>query len=172
MRNKMRYPLLLLTLFFCVFAQASPSADEAVIATFSLTPAGKIVAYTSQITQNIEQKKDGSFAGSKIEIPLASLKTDNGLRDEHMKNKYLEVAKFPKAALSELKASAGKFDANLTLHGKTSKVSGVYQVVSNKVKASFKVLLSSFDIVIPKYIGVGVENEGKVEINIPFKKSP
>ena len=46
---------------------------------------------------NIDQ--NGNIKGQ-FDFELATLDTGIGLRDRHMKNKYLEVGKFPKAAIT------------------------------------------------------------------------
>lgn len=151
-------------------ALAAPSADEPIKATFSLTPAGSITAYTKHVASAINRQKDGSFAAARIEVPLTTLTTDNSLRDQHMKQKYLEVAKFPKAILSGLIAKGGKFSGKLTLHGQTAPVAGEYKVNGSRVSATFPLKLETYKIKIPNYLGVGVEDEGTVEVNLPIKK--
>jgi polyisoprenoid-binding protein YceI len=159
----------LFTLSTGAFAGEAVPEHPPILGTFELSPTGSFSAYTKQPAPTIWHMKDGSFAARSIDIPVASLVTGLSLRDEHMKNKYLEVQKYPKASLTRLKAKGGKFEGLMNLHGKSQKVSGEYKIVGNQVRAEFPLKLSEYGIVIPTYMGVGVEDEGKMEVNLPYK---
>lgn len=72
-----------------------------------------------------------------MKVDLNKLTTKINLRDDHLKNKYLEVSKFPEATLEIVnlqlptdfttlsdKETEVPFAAKFTLHGKTSDVTG------------------------------------------------
>lgn len=113
-----------------------------------------------------------------LEVDMTSFKTGIDLRDDHMKNKYLEVEKYPKAVLAvkdlELPELDGTpkevpFDGSLTLHGQTVPVKdGKVQLSKNgdkiKFNAKFKTDITSYKIDIPSYAGVKVADTVDVEV--------
>lgn len=117
---------------------------------------------------------DGKVNGT-LTFELEKLKTGISLRDDHMKNKYLQVKQFPKAELTVVDLDAtktkGQFKGQLQLHGETRPVTGSYKLKGkNPVKsltAEMKVKLSDFKIPIPSYQGITVAEE--VTINISSK---
>jgi polyisoprenoid-binding protein YceI len=107
---------------------------------------------------------------------LVALETGIELRDEHMKEKYLEVAKFPEAklVLRPIKQSgiaadkdfSGKFTATLTLHGMTKEVGGDFEYVGSekKLQARFQLRVSEFGIDVPSWMGVTVTDTVDVSV--------
>ena len=114
----------------------------------SLFPAGDFVASTSDITGSAQMVSANEVKAQNITINLNTLKTGLELRDEHAKNKYLEVQKYPEAVLVSATGKDGKGSGILRLHGKEAKVDGTYSLLSgNKfLKAEFKSKLSQFGI--------------------------
>ena len=132
---------------------------------------------------------DGSltFAANKIsgaiKVDLTKLTTEIDLRDEHMKNKYLEVKKYPTADLifNEFKlpiavdAMTDKeidvpFTADFTLHGKTNSVSGMAHVTKVQKKitgtATFTIPIMKYLETLPSYAGVKIADEVTVKIKL------
>lgn len=118
-----------------------------------------------------------------ITFNLDSLKTGIELRDEHMKEKYLQVKSNPLARLTfnnfQLPAgwslqnttlTSAPFRAKLLLHGVERDITGVYNIESGQLKSSaqFEIQLSDFKIDIPVYLGVKVADT--VKINVSFEK--
>ena len=115
-----------------------------------------------------------------IEFPLESLDSGITLRDRHMKEKYLEVGKFPTARLelvqvklpASITASEEKVPVvgKLTLHGVTLPVEAVATVQKKDegvlVKAEFSTKLSQYGIEIPKFAGITVAED--VSIHVVF----
>jgi polyisoprenoid-binding protein YceI len=117
---------------------------------------------------------DGSFA-----VDLRALDTGIGLRNDHLRERYLEVNRGPgydTATLSEIDLKGldphapegnGSFTGVLTLHGVTKRVTGSVDVHETRnglrINASFPVNLSEYDIPAPRYLGVGVRNTVRVE---------
>jgi len=108
---------------------------------------------------------DGEF-----DLELASLDTGIELRDDHLKNKYLEVEKFPKAKLTFQNIKIEKnnevnFKAKLTLHGHEKDVSGTALLNDeNMLNADFKINLADFGIEIPSFQGITVAKEVRIMV--------
>ena len=129
---------------------------------------------------NGELQVEGKKAKGKFEFELATLDTGINLRNEHMRDKYLEVKQHPKAKLEieslelkeDFKSASPKisetpFNGKLTLHGVTNPVSGKFKVGEKRdVNADFKIKLSDYKIDIPKYLGVTVADEVDVQVEI------
>lgn len=160
--------LKLFLLVFMLFASAA-RAQQNLKAFISLFPAGDFVAATSDVTGHAEMVSANEVKAQNIKINLKSLKTGMGLRDEHAKNKYLEVQKYPEAILVLATGKNGKGSGLLKLHGKEAQIVGTYTLLKgNKfLKAEFKSKLSNFNINEINYKGIGVDDEFKVEVIVP-----
>jgi polyisoprenoid-binding protein YceI len=113
-------------------------------------------------------------------VDLRTLDTGIGLRNEHLRENYLEVDKAPRfdtATLSEIDLDGlnpdapegkGTFTGVLTLHGVTQRVDGAVDVRQTgaglRVKASFPVELPAYGIRKPRYLGIGVKDTVQVEV--------
>lgn len=120
-----------------------------------------------------------------ITVPLANLSTGITLRDRHMKEKYLEVQKYPSAVLtvarSSLRLPAGndKVDADVqssvTLHGQTHPVSVHYEVkkdgASLSARGKFHINMHDFGIAVPSYLGITVKPDVDVTANFRVAES-
>jgi polyisoprenoid-binding protein YceI len=147
----------------------------------SMTIGGSFEAKTSALSGSVTTRASGppSFDGS-FAVDLRSLDTGIGLRNEHLRENYLEVEKgpgFEQATVSaiDLKGFSrdtlegkGSFEGLLTLHGVTRTVTGDVDVrqagAALHVKASFPVNLSEYSIRKPRYLGVGVKDIVQVEV--------
>jgi len=143
----------------------------------------KTAALTGMLTMSAAQPSslDGSLA-----VDLRTIDTGIGLRNDHLREKYLEVDKgagYDMAVLSEialkglnLEAPDGKgsFNGSLTLHGMKKPVGGPVEVrkagAGLRVKASFPVNLPDYNIPEPRYLGVGVKNT--VQVEVTFTATP
>ena len=113
---------------------------------------------------------------------LDSLDTNIGMRNKHMKEKYLETAKFKNAELefenlnipeqifsAGTKSVAVPFSGVLSLHGTKHPVQGTSQIrlENNKMSgtADFEIKLSDYKIQIPAYLGITVADVVKVTVN-------
>lgn len=127
--------------------------------------------------------EDSKISGT-IAVNLEKFDTGIGLRNQHMKEKYLEVAKFPKAILSNINIELGDFfnsdklskkgipfEANLELHGVKNPVKGTADIERSgfdaKLKSQFKIKLSDYKIDVPKYMGITVAED--VDVNVEAK---
>jgi polyisoprenoid-binding protein YceI len=126
----------------------------------------------------------GDKVSGALSVDLNKLTTEIDLRDEHMKNKYLEVKKFPTAelAFNEFKTSvpvdsltaAGTeipFTATFTLHGKPKPVSGVANLkkVGKTVigDAEFSIKIMEYLDTLPSYAGIKLAED--VKLKVQFK---
>lgn len=118
-----------------------------------------------------------------LTMDLNTLTTKIDLRDDHMKNKYLEVSNYPKATLEfsnlELpvevakltdKETAVPFKGKFTFHGKTSEVTGTAKV-SKKANdllgnAEFAFKITDHLDTLPTWLGVKVAETVTVKTQI------
>lgn len=117
-------------------------------------------------------------ATGEFTFDLASLDTGIELRNEHMKDKYLEVAKFPKATVrfKDVTAAEGskqQIPAELELHGVTKPISLDAELKASGEKkvahATFKFKLTDFEIAIPEHLGIRIADEVTVTIESTLK---
>ncbi len=106
-----------------------------------------------------------------ITVPLGNLTTGIGLRDQHMRDKYLEVPKFPATTLTVAKAAlkvpasgqstSGDAQGTLTLHGQSHPVTFHYDTKGDgggvTARGSFHINMNDFGITVPSYLGVTVK---------------
>ena len=153
--------------------------------TCPMTIGGSFQAKTSAVSGSLGASHPSGYDGS-IAVDLRMLDTGINLRNDHMRENYLEVDKAPgydKAVLSEIDLKGltpdapegkGSFTGSLTLHGTTKTVSGAAEIHKAgggyRVKASFPVNLADYQIPEPRYLGVGVKNTVQVEVS--FVASP
>ena len=121
-------------------------------------------------------KVKGNKASGQVELSISSFTTGISLRDDHMKNKYLEIEKYPKAVLTLKnlplpKGLKGKinFAGVLKLHNVEKPVKGklIFKGTKkniNTVKADFNIKISDFDIAIPSFKGVTVAEDVKISV--------
>ena len=132
----------------------------------------KIVGETSNITA-----QDAADT-LRVIVDLASLDTKIELRNRHMRDKYLEVEKYPKAELMVARStlvypaangeSEGQAKGTLRLHGASKEVAvrysarGVGKQVA--VKGTCTIKMTDFNIKVPSYLGVSVKPDVTIEI--------
>lgn len=155
---------LILIVSTSVYAQ-----EKGMKAYVTLFPAGDFVASTNDVTGQAEVLPNGDIQAKDIRINLKTLKTGMELRDDHAKNKYLEVSKYPEAILVTGTGKGGVGTGVLKMKDKQANIDGKYTLLAGKkaVKAEFNIKLSSFGINEINFKGVGVDDEVKVEVIIP-----
>jgi len=165
MRNKfVSFVILSLALNFATGARAHAQNKVAILV--SLTPAGHFTATSSTLSGSLV-KTGSAFAASRLTVSIQSFKTGISLRDEHFHKHF--SSKYPLAVLSNLRGSAGKATANLQVNGVTKPVSMTYQDKGNHVESEMQLKASEFNLPPAKYLGVGVRDEVKVEITMPYQ---
>lgn len=116
-------------------------------------------------------------------VPLAGLDTGIELRNKHMKEKYLEVGKFPTATLVVERATvkppadganiAATAPGTLTIHGQTKPATVQYTAKKEQgvyaATGTLNIKLADFGIEVPNYMGITVKQD--VEIKVTFKVS-
>jgi len=156
--------------------------DADVRVTCPLTVGGSFDAKTTELSGSVTASGGGSpaFDGT-LAVDLRTLDTGIGLRNDHLRERYLEVDKssgFAEATLTKIGVvglnpdapeGKGTFTAALTLHGVTKAVTGAVDVRrantgALRVKALFPVTLSDYGIPAPRYLGVGVKDTVQIQV--------
>jgi polyisoprenoid-binding protein YceI len=118
-----------------------------------------------------------------LQVSLEKLTTEIDLRDDHMKNKYLEVKKFPTAEITfkEFKAPVTidtmtdketevAFTGDFTMHGKTKAISGIAKIkkAQNTISgtAEFTIKIMEYLETLPSYMGLKVADDVKVAVKL------
>ena len=110
-----------------------------------------------------------------VTVPLKNLDTKIELRNKHMKEKYLEVGKYPNAELrvakSAVQAPSGKATGQLSLHGQTKPVTFSYATkpdgAATGVTSSFHLNTNDFGIEKAGYAGISVKPD--IDVNVSFR---
>ncbi len=134
----------------------------------TLTPVGSFAAKSKSVTGFATRKGDLLIAKDVV-LDLSTLDSGIELRDEHMKNDYFEINKYPKAVLKSAKGKNGKFVGLLNIRGVTQKVIGTFTASGKSIQAEFKTRLSDYKIKKAIYMGVGVKDEVTVKAELPLK---
>lgn len=164
-------PLILVSLLVIASGHATAVAAEPQIKIkVGLSPAGSFVAQAEklQVKGRIDRQGDLLVARD-IVLDLNTLRTGISLRDRHLREKYLETHKFPRAVLKEARAKNGRFAGTLRIRDIDRKIAGSYKVASSGYVGVFKTKLSDFNIEEANYMGVGVDDEVEVEVLLPTK---
>lgn len=120
-------------------------------------------------THQLRIEDDGTTL--KITVALAGLQTGIGLRDKHMREKYLQVDKYPDVVLEvpwsgvklpgDGQTGEGSAPGKMTLHGKSKDVQVKYRIVRTgtryQVTGNVPLNLKDYDIDVPSYLGVTVQ---------------
>jgi polyisoprenoid-binding protein YceI len=158
-----------------IAAAALSAATDAHVGFAASGPAGMKIEGT---TTDLTVADDG--ANVTVDVPLANLGTGIALRDHHMKEKYLEVPKYPSTTLVVAR-TALKFPSNgervegdapgsLKLHGQTHPVSVHYDAKGDGagylVHGRLHVNMNDYGITVPTYLGVTVKPD--VDVTASF----
>ena len=114
----------------------------------------------------------------RISVALAQLTTGIALRDKHMRETYLEVAKYPTAVVDVTRADlklpsdgatvSAVVRAPLTLHGITKLVDLRYRARADggvlHVSGDMHIDMREFGIAVPSYFGVTVKPETDIVV--------
>lgn len=148
-----------------------------------LTVGGSFEAKTTMLEGSITEmtSQPAVFEGA-VSVDLKSLDTGIGLRNDHLRNEYLEVDKgdgFDKAVLSDIRLGdvdwerfQGKtaFTGTILLHGIRKAIQGEARIrkegSSMRVEAGFPLTIADFGIAKPQYLGIGVKNEVVAKVTL------
>jgi polyisoprenoid-binding protein YceI len=166
----MRQMMLLSLLCLPATALAYGNARDAEVVFDAVGPAGfKLQGKTDQL--KLEESEDVV----KITVTLGKLDTGIELRNRHMRDKYLEVAKFPEVQLAVKKAdlkedASGDIKGTLKLHGVEKPVTVKYSTKSGpktvKMQGNFKINFNEYGIALPNYLGITVKPD--IELKASF----
>ena len=128
--------------------------------------------------------KDKVVTGS-AHFDLGSLDTGIETRNKHMKEKYLEIGKFPEAVLTLTEMKLPKdfdkesgftqlpFTGNLSLHGVEHSVSGAADISRHgddiTVSATFGLKIADYAIALPTFMGITMADD--VQVTVQSKAS-
>jgi polyisoprenoid-binding protein YceI len=160
-------------------AKLAKVGDRAAVSFAAKGPAGMtIVGKTSDLLL----RDDGKIVS--VSVPLKNLTTGIGLRDQHLREKYLQVDQFPSAELSVDRgsltppaASAVSLDAKgvMKIHGKTKTVVFRYTAKKNgqviEVTGSIRLNIQDYGIPIPSFLGVTVKPDIDIAVSFAAKDS-
>jgi len=145
-------------------------------------PSFEEVAAENKSTSAVLETATGDFAALTL---MKGFRFKLALMEEHFNENYVESDKYPKASF---KGKIEGFDASkvttaekaftitgeLTLHGKTKKVSSTAKIsksgASYKITGSFMVKPEDFAIEIPKIVSKKVANDIAVDYNFVLNK--
>jgi polyisoprenoid-binding protein YceI len=149
-----------------------------------LTVGGSFEAKTTKVTGALGTAPDSSGAvPGAVKVDLQTLETGIGLRDRHMREKYLEVNKGPDFAVATIEGikidkKEGKtaFNGTLLLHGQRQAITGTAELKEQngriRVQAEFPLSVSQFAIPQPTYLGVGVKDQIQVKVTMTAEPAP
>ena len=154
-----------------------------------LTVGGSFDTITTSISGTMGPGATPAAALSgEMRVDLARLDTGIALRNTHLRDNYLEVARgadFATAVLSgvhldKLDSSglSGRtpFTGTLLLHGTRRPVAGQADIRPEgrelRIDASFPLRLDDYEIAAPRYLGVGVKNEVQVKVWLVATPAP
>lgn len=153
-----------------------------------MTVGGSFDATTSALTGMLTTStaRPSGFDGS-LAVDLRTIDTGIALRNDHLKEKYLEVdkaASYQQAVLSDVvlqglnvdaPTGKGSFTGSLMLHGVKKTVTGPAEIrqagTGWLVRASFPVNLPDYNIDKPRYLGVGVKDTVQVSVTFTATQS-
>jgi polyisoprenoid-binding protein YceI len=146
-----------------------------------LTVGGSFDAKTTALSGHVaaDPSQPGQLTGA-LTVDLTTLDSGIGLRNTHMREKYLETGRgdgFNRAVLDDIRlavpdvatfAGATTFTGTLLLHGTRKLVRGDARLTRSgsavRVEATFPVELPEFGVPKPRYLGVGVKDQVQVRV--------
>lgn len=148
---------------------------------------GDIEGITHKITGYVKWEGEDTLETSDIyfEVPLESIDTGVGLRNKHMREKYLETEKYPKAVYKGKITSwtADKVDSNkfrvssegtLSIHGvdKSISLSGTLTKENNLYHAQyfFPLNIKDFNIDKPRFLLVSMDQNIHLKLDFYLKE--
>lgn len=148
---------------------------------------GDVEGITHKIAGYVKWEGEDTLSGSEIyfEVPLDSIDTGVGLRNKHMREKYLETEKYPKAIFEGRISSwtADRTDSNkfrvssegtLSIHGveKTIFVSGTFTKEENhyRVQYFFPLNIKDFNIKKPRFLLVSMDQNIHLKLDFHLKQ--
>lgn len=165
-----------------VFSQTKYLTKTGIINFEASVPSVEEVKAQNKSVTAILNTENGEFAAL---VFVKGFRFKNALMEEHFNENYAESDMYPKATFKgkikdfseDILSSKSEFnlDGALTFHGKTKELNGV-AIALNKIdnvismSGNFKVLVSDFDIEIPKIVRDKVSEDVLVTFAFDLKK--
>lgn len=178
----------LICLFFLFFSVKSFSAVQSLViipdeTKVTFTAIGrpaflKINGVANEVRSELSFSQEDMLINGNVKIVLSKMETGISLRDEHMRDNYLHVSKYPEAILKvdNLKIDkTKKFKGLLELHGEKKVVEVEIEKIKERgdsvlVEASFVISLEDFKIDIPSYQGITIAKNVNINVKLNLKK--
>lgn len=129
------------------------------------------------VTRHLTLADDGTSLT--FTVPMDTVETGITLRDQHMRDNYVQTSQFPNVVLVVAKSSVtwptdggaqGTTQATFEAHGVKLEVPVAYDIKKTKtgyrVKASFPFDTTQHGIEIPKYLGVTIKPAMEAEVTV------
>lgn len=171
----MKKAVLFLSLIFCipVFSETYQIQKGSILFTAHAQPGllkikGNGVEPQGEIILTGDQEARGN-----ISADLSEFRTGLSLRDKHLKEKYLEVHRYPRAdlRLTGLDPSEKTFKGILDLHGVQKPVQGAFTREADRIQSRMTIKASDFGIAQPQFMGVSVADEIEIEVELYLGKA-
>lgn len=160
----------LIILGFCLTAVAALAQNTISVRAKLIPDSGTFTAISEKPKGRL-LKQGERFTADRISVFADSFKTENPLRDKHF-TKYLaggDKFPYPRIDLTDLKASHGTGKATLTLNNVKRPVKIKYLEKDKYVEAEFKVKASEFNLPNASYLGIGVQDQVKINVHYYFE---
>mgnify|MGYP001005030771 CR=1 FL=1 len=132
----------------------------------TLNPAGSFEATTAKLKGEVKKNPDNSFSSEQLWVRIDDFDTGIELRTEHFK-KHLNMSQFPKITLKKIEAKDGKGKGTLSVNNVTQDIEFTYvEKNPTTIEATFKTKNSLFKLPSASYMGIGVEDEVKINATI------
>jgi hypothetical protein len=153
------------TLLFTLLVSAIIHAQK-VDMKVKLSPAGAFTISGTGLSGKVTKNGD-TYVSENIVLDLRDLKSGIELRDKHVQE-YFETDKYPQAVLIKGTGKDGKFVGDLKIREVVRRIEGTFETSDASGKAFFKVKMSDFRIKKAIYMGIGVNDEVAVEVEMPL----
>ena len=136
---------------------------------YSYAPLEDITAINTESIGAIDLSTDEFL----IKIPVTSFEFPNKLMQKHFNDSYLETDKYPECRFRG-KIIDGKADGEITLHGKTNKLSVPITTIESEgkieIETNFKIILEDFKIKVPRLLFQNIAEDIDVNVKSIFSK--
>lgn len=176
---------LIAAIFLCsitmALAQGKYFTKEGKVSFYSDAPLEKIEAMNTKASSVL----DASTGQMEFAVLMKAFEFEKALMQEHFNENYVESSKYPKAVfkgkvdnIADVKFDKDgtypvKVSGQMTLHGVTKSMTsnGTIEVKNGKIAASsiFTVLLTDYNIEIPKLVNEKISNEVKITVNMNYE---
>lgn len=167
-----------LYLSLLLISASSIAANKILSSDISFVAKGKpsfIKAKGNVLLKEADIKLNGNNVVGSFIVDLTTLDSGIELRDDHVKNKYIDVKKFPLAKITfnesdlQVDSSSKKVKAILEFHGVKKPVELTMTCEKNKkiihLSGSFSLSLTQFEVELPSFQGITAAEKVKITID-------